>query len=130
MKNEYKLQSNYFYGNEISEYGEECGWVDYRTLAKAFNHVLANGIMEATAEIGFWDIYNGLEYDEENDSYVEIFQYYIIDAWGAEILEAWTSEIVFYNEELDLYVWGVTHWGTSWDHVLTDIKIWKDEKQC
>lgn len=126
MRNEYKLQSNYFYGNEISEYGKECGWVDYRTLAKAFQHVLANGIMEATASIGWWDIYCGMEYDEENDSYAEIFQYYIIDAWGAELLEAWTNEIVFYNEELDLYVWGVTHYGTSWDYVLTDIKIWKD----
>ena len=22
-----------------------------------------------------------------------------------------------------MYVWGVTHWGTSWDYVLTDIEI-------
>ena len=31
-------------------------------------------------------------------------------------------EIVYYSEELDLYIWGVTHYGTSWDYVLTDIK--------
>lgn len=55
--------------------------------------------------------------------YQEIYQYYIISYNGAEILKEWTDEIVFYNEELDMYVWGVTHWGTGWDYVLTDIKI-------
>jgi hypothetical protein len=30
---------------------------------------------------------------------------------------------VFYNEKLDIYVWGITHFGTAWDYVLTDIKI-------
>ena len=34
-----------------------------------------------------------------------------------------TDEIVYYNEELDMYVWGITHYGTSWDYVLTDIAI-------
>lgn len=59
----------------------------------------------------------------ENAHYDEIFQYFIISDNGAEILKNWTNEIVFYNEELDMYVWGVTHWGTSWDYVLTDIKL-------
>jgi hypothetical protein len=26
-----------------------------------------------------------------------------------------------------MYIWGVTHYGTSWDYVLTDIKIELDE---
>ena len=28
-----------------------------------------------------------------------------------------TDEPVFHDEELDLYVWGITHFGTSWDYV-------------
>lgn len=52
----------------------------------------------------------------------EIFQYFIIDGNGADILQHWTNEIVFYNSELDMYVWGITHFGTAWDYVLTDIK--------
>lgn len=48
--------SKYFYGNEISEYGLQNGYVDYRTLAKAFDAVLNNEIIPATSEIGFWDI--------------------------------------------------------------------------
>ena len=28
-----------------------------------------------------------------------------------------TDEPVFYDAELGLYVWGITHFGTSWDYV-------------
>lgn len=59
----------------------------------------------------------------EDAHYDEIFQYFIISDNGAEILKDYTNEIVFYNEALDMYVWGVTHWGTSWDYVLTDIEL-------
>ena len=112
----------YFYGNEISEYGRQHGYVDYRTLAKSFDAVLNNDIINKTSDIGYWEVINGSEYDEETDSYVDIFQYYIISSQGAEILQRETEEIVFYNEELDMYVWGVTHYGTAWDYVLTDIQ--------
>ena len=60
------------------------------------------------------------ELENEQDYCPEIFQYYIVSDSGAEILEE-CNEIVFYNDTLNLYVWGVTHWGTSWDYVLTDI---------
>jgi len=113
---------SYFCGNKISDYGLENGYVDYRTLAKSFDAVLSNDIISKTLEIGYWDIVNGSDYDEENDNYIEVYQYYIISGYGAEILQDYTDEIVWYNEELDLYVWGVTHWGTSWDYVLTDIR--------
>ena len=59
----------------------------------------------------------------EDAHYEEIFQYYIISDNGAEILKNWTNEIVFYNEALDMYVWGVTHWGKSWDYFLTDSRL-------
>lgn len=54
--------------------------------------------------------------------YKEVYQYFIIDGNGYDILSHWTDEIVWYNEALDMYVWGVTHYGTSWDYVLTEIK--------
>ena len=118
----------YFCGNKISDYGIEKGFVDYDTLAKSFDAVLNNNVISKTFEIGYWDIVNGSDYDEENDSYTEIFQYFIISAYGAEILQEYTNEIVYYNEELDLYVWGVTHYGTSWDNVLTEIKCNGEEE--
>lgn len=67
------------------------------------------------------DKINELEEEQENSYNAEIYQYFIVDSQGAEILKE-INEIVFYNEELDMYVWGVTHYGTSWDYVLTDIK--------
>lgn len=111
----------YFCGNKISDYGIEHGFVDYATLAKSFDAVLSNDIISKTQEIGYWDYFNGSDYDDENDEYIDVYQYYIISSQGASILQDYTNEIVWYNEELDLYVWGVTHWGTSWDYVLTEI---------
>lgn len=66
------------------------------------------------------------ELEDEQDDTPEIFQYYIVSDNGAEILKEY-NEIVFYNSELDIYLWGVTHWGTSWDYVLTDIPCEIDE---
>ncbi len=115
--------SEYFYGNKISDYGLENGYVDYRTLAKAFDAVLNNDIYGFVLEhIGDWSLESGCDYDEETESYEDIFQYYIVSDNGAEILKE-AGEIVYYNEQLDMYLWGVTHYGTSWDYVLTDIKI-------
>ena len=117
-----KLASVWFYGNEASDYAKELGYLDYRTLAKAFNCVLNNGIMSATAKIGYWECVSGNEYDEESDTYTEVYQFYIVDDNGAEILQE-AGEIVYYNEELDMFVWGVTHYGTAWDYVLTNIPL-------
>lgn len=155
------VHGKYFYGNEVSEYGQEHGYVDYRTLAKAFDAVMNNDIIQKTIDIGYWEQESGfvdhseeieelqeaieelmldnendehteeidelqekineLEEEQENAYNAEIYQYYIVDGNGAEILKE-AGEIVFYNDALDMYVWGVTHWGTSWDYVLTDIK--------
>ena len=187
MRRNNKFAGTYFCGNEASDYAKENGFLDYATLAKAFDTVLNNEIIKNTSDIGYWDIENGSEeYYEDNDGnrytydekeerieeleakireyedtinevmerdedyeenhvyiamnenisrieeeiealedahYEDIFQYFIISDNGAEILKDYTDEIVFYNEALDMYVWGVTHWGTSWDYVLTDIKL-------
>jgi hypothetical protein len=60
------------------------------------------------------------ELENEQDEQPEIYQYYIVSDAGARTLEE-INEIVFYNDVLDMYVWGVTHWGTSWDYVLTNV---------
>lgn len=167
-----KIYGDYFYGNKISDYGLKHKRVDYATFAKAFDAVLANGIMNATADIGYWEPcgssemyyedaagniydYDGreerleqireqidaledleelndaereqledLENDAaalENEYYYDVYQWYIIDERGAEICRE-AGEIVYYNDALDLYLWGVTHYGTSWGYVLTSIE--------
>ena len=65
------------------------------------------------------------ELENEQDEQPEIFQYFIVDDWGGRLLQE-INEIVFYNEKLDMYLWGVTHYGTSWNYVLTNIPIEKE----
>lgn len=158
-----KKEQKYYYGNAISEYGLENGRVDYATLAKCFNAVLNNDIMNLTYDIGYWEQVSGNidnveeieeleekkeELEEENESSPsqileneineisdkieelereqdddqEVFQWYIVDDWGGQLLQK-INEIVYYNETLNMYLWGVTHYGTSWDYVLTNIAI-------
>ena len=61
------------------------------------------------------------ELEREQDDQ-EVFQWYIVDDGGARLLQE-INEIVYYNETLNMYLWGVTHYGTSWDYVLTSIAI-------
>lgn len=121
---------NRFMGHEVSSYGQEHGWVDYKTLAEAVGDmVLANDLIVKTdGVIGYWEIENAPELEDDEDCYPEIFQWYIITERGAELLCEYTDEFVYCNDELDLYLWGVTHFGTSWDYVLTNIKIEEEEE--
>lgn len=62
------------------------------------------------------------ELESEQDNEPEVFQWFIVDDRGARLLQD-IDEVIYYNETLDMYLWGVTHYGTSWDYVLTSIKI-------
>ena len=64
---------------------------------------------------------NDLE-ELQEEKYYDIFQYYIVPENALSILEE-NNEIVLYSDTLNLYVWGVTHYGTSWSYVLTDISL-------
>lgn len=115
-KNRIKLHDGKVWGIKVSKYGLEHGYLDYLTLAEMVGaRILNNGIIYET-DPEYWDLISG-DYDEE------IFQYYIISEMGATILTELTDECVYYNEKLDMYIWGITHFGTSWDYVLTDVKI-------
>lgn len=104
------------FGHKVSEYGLSKGYLDYQTLAKMVgDQVRCNSIFNF---IGYenWDLANGVD-DKD------IFQYFIITYHGFDVLNRFTDEIVYYNEDLDIFLWGITHFGTGWDYVLTDIKL-------
>lgn len=62
--------------------------------------------------------------EEQEQSYnQDIFQYFIVSDQGAEMIKQYTEDPLFYNETLDMYVWGITHCGTAWSYVLTDVKL-------
>lgn len=169
------LYTSYFYGQKISEYGRNHGFVDYRALAGAFDAVLNNTIYSKGWELGEWEQVSGfidnseaieelretieaieadieeLEGDDtkadfiedarhrieeledeiadlenEEDDPGEVYQWYIVNDGAVSILEE-AGELVYYNEALDVNLWGVTHWGTSWDYVLTNIPCQVEE---
>lgn len=127
-----KLYAGKAYGHKVSECGLKHGYLDYYTLSEIVGDmVLSNYMMQYMGSLG-WELVNGDDIDEDGE-YHEIYQWYIISASGAQFLEENTDEIVYYHEEMDLYVWGITHFGTSWDYVLTDIKLqgadleWEDD---
>lgn len=62
--------------------------------------------------------------EEQEQSYnQDIFQYFIVSDYGAEMIKQYTEDPLFYNETLDMYVWGITHYGTAWSYVLTDVNL-------
>lgn len=108
------------FGHKVSDYALENGYLDYLTLSKIVGDcILANELLEY-AGYENWDLYSGCT---EDDNYFEVYQYYIITEAGAKFLEEYTDELVYYHYKLDMYLWGITHFGTSWDYVLTDIKL-------
>ena len=80
--------------------------------------ILCNNIEKDYSKL---ELENGSEYDN-NDNYIDIYQYYIISDDMAGFIKQFTDEILFYHTELDIYVWAITHYGTSWDSVNIKIK--------
>ena len=124
-KNEMKLFGDKAFGVKVSEYGLNHGYLDYHTLAKILEDCILNN--EIMPYLGYeeWELVNGCE--ENEDGWYEVYQYYIISDYGYGVLKDYTDEIVYYHEGIDMYVWGVTHFGTSWDYVLTNVRLVKGE---
>lgn len=115
----------YKYINEkdLNNYERENERLSYKNLF--YNDdalILCNNIINDYDKL---ELQSGCDYDEDADEYTEIYQYYIInDDLAKRLIDI--NEIVYYHNDLDIYILGVTHFGTSWDYVLTDLKLIKD----
>ena len=117
--------------NEKEGYYMDTNTVNFRTLTNFLftDMILCNNI---TKDYEYFTPEIGNDYDEENNKYTEIFQYFIVeyDNWRIEQYQKWLEDnaresdiILYYNNRLEVYVLGVTHFGTSWDCVPTSIMI-------
>lgn len=99
--------------------------------------ILCNDIIKEMEARDIYDVVRIDNYEEDDDGYVDEFQYFIVefDNWFGETEEE-KKQIVdklgctlYYIKSLDVYVIGITHYGTSWDYVSTDtkLKIHKEE---
>lgn len=121
MITEYK--EGYYFNDELSgadfddDYHHMVDWCcgDNR-------YIIHHCIKERMEKAGYYfDIYCGNEYNEDGDC-KEIYQYYIITERAAEAFGRFTNELVIYNEDFDIYLLCVTHWGTDWDYVSANWK--------
>lgn len=119
---------------ELNDYEKEHGKISYKTLLDYYstNLILCNNI-PSIDELIYDNIEVGEIYDEENDYYKDIYQFYIIDLnyWEIENIKKYYNDelIIAYSEKLDNFVLLVDHLGTRWSYVLTDIEYTDDWKK-
>lgn len=84
--------------------------------------VLCNNIAEVDESV--FDNMRFDYYDEENDSYTEIFQWYLTNFSENEVeyLEETFGLLFTYSDKLDCFVLCVDHWGTMWSGVPCEVK--------
>jgi hypothetical protein len=97
---------NLSYNNMINMFCGECGVILNNNIKDNFPFEIISG---------------GVDDDYEDE--VTIYQYFIISEDSANKLMKHTNEIILYNDDLDMYLLGVTHFGTSWSILLTDFTI-------
>jgi hypothetical protein len=109
--------------------------ISYEELAKRVGDCVLNNEIHKQHYDDF-ELYNGkddycykhnneAECEEKNEGcdyeYKDIYQEYIITQSGAEYLKRNTNEIVYYSGKLDMYLWCITHFGTNWSGVFTNL---------
>lgn len=78
--------------------------------------------LEQYDELLQWD-----EYDDETESYNEVYQWYIIPSdYTVRWLKEFCPEIaadIHHSETVGHYIMAVRHWGTGWDYVATTLEV-------
>ena len=112
---------------KMGEYEKEQGRASYLTLVNYFigDCVLCNNIVNIDDSV-----YMNMENAEEDS---EVYQYFICNLGGYDREQALKAGLILsYSDLLDCDVLCVDHFGTSWDYVLTDVKLfdnWEELKQ-
>lgn len=113
--------------NELNEEEKRTGRVSYRRLIDRYidDLVLCNELVNIDGAL--FDNMVNIEIEEDD----EIYQYYLCNLGEFErekLIEYGVS--LSYSELLDCDVLLVTHWGTSWDYVMTNVKWSENLKEC
>ena len=119
--------------NTLNNYEKEHKKISYKTLIEyLFNDmILCNDFYKADDEFtNYIESGEKLFYDEEEDYYCDIYQYFIVNFpnFMLDFIKKYCQDeiILFYSYKLDLYVLGVDHYGTGWDYVLTNFEYTTD----
>lgn len=98
-------------------------YTDYKTAATwgGCNLVLCNNLPSIDPSV--WDNMRFDYYDEENDQFEEVFQWFITDLtdWQVEWQEKTFDLQYTYSDLLDCYILCVMHFGTAWAGVPCEV---------
>ena len=120
-----------FYCNmeDLNEEEKRTNRISYRRLIDRLGRVWLFNKAPELSNYDF-DFEVGSDYDEETEEYTEVYQYYLIDISSYDIEKLneikCNDVIIAYSETLEEYVLFVTHFGTSWDYVMTDFEPTED----
>lgn len=130
---------------KMGDYEKEQGFASYKTIVDYYigDIVLCNNIANIDESVyENINLENIEKYYNENDEEIteeeyysndnaycdnsipEIYQYYLcnISKWEEKELKE-MGIILSYSDKLECDVLCVDHWGTSWDYVLTNVKL-------
>lgn len=123
MEKELKMYVN---ESDLNEQEKKTGLVSYKRLINRIS--LGIWLFNNAPKLSEYDFEFeiGSDYNEKNDEYIDIYQYYLIDInpYMIEKLQEIDCQdvIIAWSEKLEEHVLFVDHWGTSWDYVSTSIK--------
>lgn len=109
--------------DKMGKYELEQGYASYKTIIEYYigDLVLCNNITDIDENV-LCHLICGYNMDECDP--LEIYQYYLchISEYDKEELQK-IGILISYSDMLECDVLCVDHWGTSWDYVLTDVKL-------
>ena len=113
----------YINEEDLNAYELDNKRLSYKNLFyKEDSLILCNNIINQYESLELQSGFNDDGWEECDD----IYQYYIIDDDTAKrMIEL--DEIVYYHNDLDIYILGVTHYGTNWGYILTNVRIEREK---
>lgn len=110
---------------DLNEYEREHNKISYRRLIERVGDIWLFNNAPKLCDYDF-EFELGTDYDEETDEYYDIYQYYLINTNDYRLQKLkdinCNDLIIAWSNTLEEYVLMVTHFGTSWDYVLTDFE--------
>lgn len=116
----------YVNGKDLNEEEKKTGYISYKRLINRISSRI--WLFNNAPKLSDYDFEFevGSDYNQENDDYIDIYQYYLIDinSYMIEKLRDLDCKdvIIAWSEKLEEYVLMVDHFGVGWDYVITSIK--------
>lgn len=102
VANEYDMSVEFYNGSGIYYYGPD---------GECYSESELEELEDENSDNPEFDI------NDYTAEYEEFSQYYVVSENDAKNLARYADETIIYISEMNIYLWCVDHYGTSWDYV-------------